>query len=210
MTQNAEVCYCETEGCPSKLRIDNKSGYCRKYCKNVRLRASRSTLDYKVKAKAYAQARRSIPEVQARQKLTSKKNSAKCQQSGSRMLHAAKARSKKQDIAFNLTIEDIIIPTHCPLLGYKLEFFTGKGVKPNTPSLDKIVPDLGYVKGNVRVISFRANAMKQNSTLEEFLLMAKNWKRLDSSSTKRKARKTSPNQLPLALADNYNNQDAAE
>lgn len=35
------------------------------------------------------------------------------------------------------------------------------------PSLDRVVPSLGYVKGNVRVISFRANRIKSDATADE-------------------------------------------
>ena len=43
-----------------------------------------------------------------------------------------------------------------------------KGTSPASPSLDQIVPGLGYVKGNVQVISHRANTLKSDGTLEEF------------------------------------------
>ncbi len=37
----------------------------------------------------------------------------------------------------------------------------------NYSTLDRVVPSLGYVKGNVRVISFRANRLKNNATIDE-------------------------------------------
>ena len=37
----------------------------------------------------------------------------------------------------------------------------------DSPSLDRIFPESGYTKGNVRVISWRANWIKNNSTIEE-------------------------------------------
>lgn len=69
---------------------------------------------------------------------------------------------------------DLIIPDYCPLLGIKLEYTSGKTNNPNTPSLDKIDPTKGYVKGNVRIISYKANTMKNNATREELELFAKN------------------------------------
>ena len=83
------------------------------------------------------------------------------------MLKAAKTRSKALGIPFNLSIEDIAIPDACPIFGISL-FFTDGGRTDNTPSLDKIKPELGYVKGNVRVVSWRANRLKCDGSLEEF------------------------------------------
>ena len=42
---------------------------------------------------------------------------------------------------------------------------------PNSPSLDKIIPAIGYIKGNIAVMSHKANTMKQNATLEELILL---------------------------------------
>lgn len=80
------------------------------------------------------------------------------------MLSAAKARAKDLGLQFNIDISDIIVPDACPVLGIKLSI---EGVKQNSPSLDRIFPELGYTKGNVRVISWRANWIKNNSTIEE-------------------------------------------
>lgn len=43
----------------------------------------------------------------------------------------------------------------------------------NSPSIDRLVPHKGYVKGNVRVVSNRANRFKQDCTLEEMELIFK-------------------------------------
>jgi hypothetical protein len=82
------------------------------------------------------------------------------------LLNGAKYRSNRDGIPINITINDICIPEFCPDLGIPLAPSNGK-VSPNSPTLDKIIPELGYVKGNVRVISSRANRMKQETTLIE-------------------------------------------
>ena len=82
------------------------------------------------------------------------------------LMHGAKTRAKKLGLDFNLTYEDIVIPEFCPILGTKLERGEGKPT-PNSPTLDRIIPSLGYVKGNVRVISHRANTIKNDATIEE-------------------------------------------
>ena len=85
----------------------------------------------------------------------------------SQILGRLKHRAAKAGIPFNLEREDIIIPTHCPILGIELKWNQGKGYHPDSPSVDKINPKLGYVKGNVRVISARANLLKNDATVEE-------------------------------------------
>jgi hypothetical protein len=96
-----------------------------------------------------------------------------------RLVNAARARSKKSGVEFDLTVDDFEIPDVCPLLGIELYVADGrKTVKYNSASLDRIDSSRGYTKDNIWIISFKANTMKSNSTLDEFLLMAENWKRL--------------------------------
>lgn len=76
-----------------------------------------------------------------------------------------KKRAKKRNIVFTLEVQDIIIPQFCPILGIELSFGTGT-VHDFSPSLDRIVPEKGYVKGNCFMISSKANRMKQENTLE--------------------------------------------
>jgi hypothetical protein len=79
------------------------------------------------------------------------------------MLYSAKAMAKKAGLPFALTISDLTVPEFCPVLGLKLEVATGL-VKDNSPSLDKFIPELGYVPGNITVMSWRANALKKDAT----------------------------------------------
>lgn len=91
------------------------------------------------------------------------------------LLYGAKNRSLRSNIPFNLELSDIIIPDICPLLEIPLK--KGKGsVQSSSPSLDRIIPEVGYVKGNVWVISHRANMLKNASSLEELELIVKNMK----------------------------------
>lgn len=82
------------------------------------------------------------------------------------MLHSAKHRAKRLGVPFDLTIEDVKIPPRCPVLGIPLRIGDGK-ISQCSPTLDRIVPERGYVKGNVVVVSLKANAMKSNATLED-------------------------------------------
>lgn len=80
------------------------------------------------------------------------------------LLHVARKRANKAGVDFNLTEEDILIPNECPVLG--IPIIVGQG-KDNSPSLDRHVPELGYTKGNVTVISMRANRIRNDSKVEE-------------------------------------------
>lgn len=89
------------------------------------------------------------------------------------MLRSAKHRAKVKGLPFNIELSDIVIPEFCPVLGLELKANAGAGgAKRNSPSLDRIIPNLGYVKGNVQVISNAANLLKGDSTAEEMLLFA--------------------------------------
>lgn len=94
----------------------------------------------------------------------------------SKLISVAKDRAKKRNIPFFITKEDITLPTHCPILGMELKYNqgTGAGGKDNSFSLDRIDPTKGYIKGNVQVISHKANSMKFNATKEDLLRFA-NW-----------------------------------
>jgi hypothetical protein len=84
-----------------------------------------------------------------------------------RLLRSARDRALAKGIPFSLTEEDFEIPEFCPVLGIKLATGTGRGPAPHSPTLDRIDLLLGYVPGNVQVISSRANAMKNDATPDE-------------------------------------------
>jgi len=84
-----------------------------------------------------------------------------------KMYRRAKSRAKDKGLDFDLKKSDIIIPDSCPILGVPLVVHTGSGAWPDSPSLDRILPEKGYTKGNVWVISQKANQMKGNATPEE-------------------------------------------
>jgi len=90
-----------------------------------------------------------------------------------RMWRRAKSRSKIRGISFTIDVNDIIIPTTCPILNIPLFCTIGKsGSFDNSPSLDRIDPQKGYVKGNIMVISSLANVMKNNATPEILITFA--------------------------------------
>ena len=80
-----------------------------------------------------------------------------------RLFLGARQRAKKNNIDFCIEESDIIIPEKCPV--FKTPF-DQKDVYSRA-SIDRIDPKLGYIKGNIQIISYRANWLKSNATLSE-------------------------------------------
>lgn len=76
---------------------------------------------------------------------------------------ALKHRALKDNVPFDLTENDFEVPTNCPVFGFVMD---GK-TRDTQWSFDRLIPELGYVKGNVRVISMKANRLKNNATVED-------------------------------------------
>jgi len=110
------------------------------------------------------------------------------------MLNAARFRAKEAGVPFDLTVEDIVIPPTCPVLGIPLVSAIGggkKGPRANSPTLDRLNPDLGYVRGNVAVVSFRANRAKNDLSLAEIEALAAFYARVLPPPKHRKLRSCS-------------------
>jgi hypothetical protein len=99
----------------------------------------------------------------------------KCDDRRYSMFHNAQYRAKKKDIPFTIKIEDIVIPEVCPLLNISL-VSTSDCNDPRNPSLDQIVPGKGYTPDNIQVISYRANVLKWNASVEELETLIENMK----------------------------------
>jgi hypothetical protein len=84
-----------------------------------------------------------------------------------------KASAKAQGTAFTLTMDDLDWPKHCPYLDMELNYLSDDKAD-NVASIDKIVPELGYIPGNVMIVSLLANKMKNSATKEQMLTFSKN------------------------------------
>lgn len=82
------------------------------------------------------------------------------------ILNSARSRATKAKLKFNLEVKDMVIPEYCPVLGIKLIKSENK-VSDNSPTLDRINNSKGYIKGNVVVVSYKANRIKNNATIDE-------------------------------------------
>ena len=83
------------------------------------------------------------------------------------LFREGRRRAREKGLQFSIRLDDVPgIPSHCPILG--IPIVAGQSnLHPGSPSLDRIDSDLGYIAGNVRVISHRANVLKSNITLEQ-------------------------------------------
>lgn len=82
----------------------------------------------------------------------------------------AKRSAKARGLEFSIDVSDIVIPATCPVLGIPIEKpAPSQGKRPaGKASLDRKDNSLGYVKGNIFVVSWRANRLKCDGTIDEF------------------------------------------
>ena len=92
-----------------------------------------------------------------------------------------RSRAKKKNIPVEVTIEDLkkAFPNDmiCPALGIKMEVGE-KNRNVNSPSIDKIIPEKGYIPGNIIVVSMKANLIKSFATPDEIIKVGKFYKNL--------------------------------
>lgn len=91
----------------------------------------------------------------------------------------ARKRGRERGLPSTITADDLVWPSHCPVLGLELDYPERSGMRgagaaqANWPSLDRWDSTKGYVPGNVFVISYRANTLKNSANYAEILLVAK-------------------------------------
>lgn len=88
-----------------------------------------------------------------------------------------KSRCKRTGREFSIELEDIVIPEKCPVFGFELKR-EDKQTWMSAPSVDRIDSSKGYIKGNVTVVSRRANILKRDATVEELELLLNYYKTL--------------------------------
>lgn len=103
-----------------------------------------------------------------------------------RALKSAKTRARLKGVAFDLSLDDCFEMAEaqafrCGLTG--IEFFASHAcqsrVDPYMPSIDRVVPALGYVPGNVRIVVFAVNAMILDWGDEFFIRIANSFRYWD-------------------------------
>ena len=103
---------------------------------------------------------------------------------GKHLYGLAYSRAKEKGLPFSLVPSDVVIPEKCPIFGIPL--MRGTSGKPcsNSPTIDRVIPELGYIPANIRVISRRANELKNNMTVDQ-LEMLFAWVRNETEKVKR-------------------------
>lgn len=92
------------------------------------------------------------------------------------MLRRARVRAAQTGLEFDLEPSDLQpLPELCPVFGHPLRVSAGPQ-DPWAHSLDRIDNTRGYVRGNVAVISYKANRLKNDGTSEEHQAVA-DWMR---------------------------------
>ena len=91
-------------------------------------------------------------------------------------LSKVKRRSLDRGYPFDLDVEHLreLWTGFCPIFGFEIKIGqTGTGhALYDSAALDRKIPSLGYVKGNVIWLSTKANLIKQNATAEEVMAVA--------------------------------------
>lgn len=89
-------------------------------------------------------------------------------------LAVAANKCREQGIPFDITADDLMpAPLKCPVFGFKLDWYKdGRGGADDSPSIDRLIPEEGYVPGNVTLISLKANRIKNDSDLSELRMVA--------------------------------------
>jgi hypothetical protein len=100
------------------------------------------------------------------------------------LLSAFKNRAKKQNVTFDLTVEDmrdLIKKANnvCPVLGVKMETSKLFANDNNySPSFNRIYPKKGSTKNNIVIISTKANRIKTDATVDKIRKVADFYEKL--------------------------------
>jgi hypothetical protein len=100
-----------------------------------------------------------------------------------KMLKGAEGRARLNGRDFNLDLDHLfeLYLEICPILGIEILWDNSGFVRHGSPSLDRINNTKGYIKGNVQIISWRANTLKKDYLLVEWEKMTNYMKMCDGN-----------------------------
>lgn len=113
----------------------------------------------------YAAVSRKDPVI--RRRINDRRNALRRSNPSLELWRLAKVRARQRGLPFDIEVSDVEVPPFCPVLGIQLRWGCSKRQLDESPTVDRIRPELGYVKGNVCVISWRANRLKSDATEKE-------------------------------------------
>ena len=151
---------CEKEFSPNK----SWQKWCSKICKKVSTR--KYLYEYYRKNNKAEKRGRNTGRMKDKEHISKMNSKFKKRCPEKLLLSYAKSRAKKSGIDFNIEESDIIINEYCPVLGIKM-VIGEEGGRSCSPSLDRVDNSKGYVKGNVQVISLKANTIKNSASIED-------------------------------------------
>lgn len=165
MTEETKVCSkCGLEQPLSNFSMDRK--HHRKWCKKCMAEKTREHYNKNIELMREKDRFRYYNDVKYRQGILDRNKEFRRNRTNEYILASARKRANKKGLDFDITLDDVVIPEVCPVLG--IPIFVSEGYnRDNSPSLDRIDNTKGYVKGNVRVISWRANSLKRDASIEE-------------------------------------------
>ncbi len=112
-------------------------------------------------------AKESRKDLSLRRRINDRRNVNRLKHPALELWRLARRRARQKNLPFNIEINDVLIPDYCPVLSIKLVWGQRRRQKDQSPTVDRIRPSDGYIKGNVQVISWRANRLKSDASIEE-------------------------------------------
>jgi len=160
MSKNKRKIHIYKTPCTECGNIIETSSNQRKYCEQCRLGKKKALAD------TYFRETQLVPEIRLK-----------------RLIVMATNRANTKSLPINIDLEYILGLYYendgcCALTGQKLDLrpYGDKGqVNPQAPSLDRITPSLGYIKGNVRIITYHMNIALSDFGTDEFDQLIRNY-----------------------------------
>ncbi len=172
VTDTEKQCFCCKQVKPAEEFPKNSQliGGLHSWCKLCSNTKNKEKEYYKTSQQVRKERLRTDPEYKLH--ILTEKNKNRKKNIVTSLLSNCKLRASQKNLEFDLTKEDIVIPTLCPIL-LKPLICGDKNDYSFSPSVDRIDNSKGYTKDNIQVISMKANKMKNNATKEELLNFAK-------------------------------------
>lgn len=139
----------------------------------------------KQRSRAARDRRRADPALRQKNVAATRRAQEKCRREKPELhlWRRVKTSAAARGLEFTITPENIVVPAVCPVLGIPIEV-AGAVNADGLPSVDRIINSVGYVPGNVVVVSRRANVLKRDATVEELRAVASFYSRLLCSDSK--------------------------